>query len=122
MMSNPNTSHGADMSQSPTIGRILAYRLKQSDVDAINRRRTMSRDHSGNGMSAGDVVPLIACAIWPEEYATGARLMDHAEGTVYDGPVGINGQAFLDGNDSLWVTSAPQHSTLDGCWFWPPKV
>lgn len=34
---------------------------------------------------------------------------------------GVNGQAFLDGNDTLWVTSAPQGDG-NGFWDWPEVV
>lgn len=33
---------------------------------------------------------------------------------------GINGQVFLDGNDTLWVTSADE-GTEPGQWSWPVK-
>ena len=34
---------------------------------------------------------------------------------------GVNGQVFLDGNDSLWVTSAKE-GTTPGTWCWPERV
>ena len=37
------------------------------------------------------------------------------------GVPGVNGQAFLDGNDVLWVTSA-REGTEPGQWSWPPRV
>lgn len=119
---------------SPTIGRIVHYRLSAKDAENINRRRddfksgrgkswvAGAQAHVGNFAGEGDVLPLIVTAVWPTEYASLAYLAHHEPGTTYDGPEGVNGQVLLDGNDSLWVTSAPQHATLTGCWSWPPRT
>lgn len=86
----------------PTIGRIVHYTLSQQDAATINRRRldanvhmlehTQNPDgsqiHVGNGVSEGDVYPLVITRAWgsaPES--------------------SVNGQVLLDGNDTLWVTS-----------------
>lgn len=122
---------------SPTIGRIVHYRLTADDAERISRRRTTpssiaerikaavwplgAQAHIGNQVREGEVVPLVITQVWPEEYAGNARLAHHPEGTTYEGAAGVNGQALLDGSDSFWVTSAPQHSTLTGGWFWPPR-
>lgn len=104
----------------PTIGRIVHYRLTANDAETILARRAATRGQSiGNTPHEGQVVPLIITAVWPEEYAGNARLGHHEEGTKYDGPEGVNGQVLLDGNDSLWVTSIPQHEELTGCWLSP---
>jgi hypothetical protein len=123
--------------QTPSIGRIVHYRLSAADAEAVNRRRT-TRDsivsriadgkwplgaqaHSGNSVHEGQVLPLVITQVWPEEYTGSARLAHHLEGTNYDSAFGVNGQVLLDGNDSLWVTSAPEHASLNGCWCWPPR-
>ncbi len=82
---------------------ILRYVLTADDVTAINRRRvdpatltrydsTIGEDvpnlpgyvvHVGSEVSEGDIVPLIVTKV-------------NDDNTV-------NGQAILDGNDSLWV-------------------
>lgn len=92
----------------PTIGRIVHYTLSESDAEAINRRRddriayqanpyndervskkpTGFQVHHGNKAHEGDVLPMIIVRVW---------------GTQPDSAV--NGQVFLDGNDTLWVTS-----------------
>lgn len=84
----------------PTPGRIVAYKLTQFDADAINKRRTDlhtsdlaqqdtgAQCHIGNGVTAGDVYPLVITRVWS---------------TMPGGAV--NGQVLLDGNDTLWVTS-----------------
>lgn len=98
----------------PSIGRIVHYALSAADVEAVTRRRDDYRNvgpewpagaqaHVGNQPSAGVLVPMIITAVFPNEYP--------------DGP-GVNGQALLDGNDSLWVTSAREGSS-HGQWSWP---
>ena len=118
----------------PTTGRIVFYTLTDVDATEINRRRTNNRDivarththvesqghnpcifgwpagaqaHIGNSASAGDVVPLVVVRVWPDEYGPGVP--------------GVNGQAILDGNDVLWITSAKE-GTEPGTWAWPPRV
>ncbi len=116
------------MSQQPTVGRIVLYRLTVDQAKAMNERREhaqLNREkmraekpgfqaHIGNYCAGGvgedvrtaDVVPLLIVKVWPNEYG--------------DKP-GVNGQAFLDGNDTLWVTSAKEGEGA-GEWFWPPRV
>ena len=109
--------------QTPSIGRIVHYRLSKQDEEAIARRRTTSSSiaeripqgkwpvgaqaHVGNPAIAGATVPLIISAVWPDEYG--------------EGKPGVNGQAILDGSDQLWVTSAAE-GTEPGTWSWPPRA
>ncbi|WP_434315849.1 hypothetical protein [Leifsonia sp. P73] len=97
----------------PTIGRLVHYTLSEADAEQINRRRddaerwrlaqrkrtldgeaaevTGSQKHIGNRAEAGQVYPMLIVRTWgstPESV--------------------VNGQVFLDGNDSLWVTSVGQ--------------
>ena len=123
----------------PTIGRIVLFRLTAEQAEQVNRRRTSpgsiaerisdeswrhwpegAQAQIGNSVAEGTVVPMIITAVWPDEFQGGAHLFTH-DAPVYQSTFGVNGQAFLDGTDSLWVTSAPQHETLTGCWFWPPR-
>lgn len=107
-----------------TIGRTVHYRLSENDVTQINRRRTNgssirermqatpptwpegAQAHIGNTASAGDVVPLVVVRVWPNEFGEGIP--------------GVNGQALLDGNDALWITSAKEGAD-PGTWAWPPR-
>ncbi len=103
------------MSTKVSVGRIVHYRLTSEDAEAINRRREHAKAnlekmreekpgfqaHIGNRVSRGEIVPLQVTNVW--------------EGNR------VNGQATLDGNDSLWVTSADQ-GVLNGQWFWPERV
>jgi hypothetical protein len=124
----------------PSIGRIVHFRLSAEQAEQINRRRVSSglagvldangtrlwpdgaQRHVGNYVAEGSVVPLIVTQVWPKEYSGNAYLSFHEVGSKYESEFGVNGQAILDGSDSLWVLSAPQHSTLPGCWFWPPRA
>ena len=108
-----------------TSGRIVLYTLSHQDADAINRRRTNgssiaqrmtqspptwpegAQAHLGNHASVGEVVPLIVVRVWP-----------HAFGVEMPG---VNGQALLDGTDTLWITSAKE-GTEPGTWAWPARV
>lgn len=101
----------------PTIGRIVHYRLTEEEARATNARRhdaflkreDMQRDrpgfqaHVGNSVAADEVVPMTIVRV---ELADTHR---------------ISGQAALDGNDSLWVTNAKEGDE-PGDWFWPPRV
>lgn len=129
--------------QKPSIARIVHFRLSAEQADAINRRRTSSgsiadrleaekwprgaQAHVGNSVHEGQVLPLVVTQVWPTEYEGNAYLSHHSAIAlggavpVYESAFGVNGQVLLDGTDSFWVTSAPQHSTLTGCWFWPPR-
>jgi len=96
----------------PSVGRIVHYKLSASDAEATNRRRVPGAGHAdpwpagaqahvGNSVGAGNIVPLLITTVWT--------------------PTTVNGQAFLDGNDSLWVTSAVE-GDQDGQWSWPARV
>lgn len=97
----------------PTIGRTVLYRLNASDAERINearqeaRRRFVDLDvamqrHDGQHEErTGQVVSVVVTRVWNDTM--------------------INGQAFLDGNDSLWVTSVEQGDG-HGQWSWPPRA
>jgi hypothetical protein len=77
-------------------GRIVHYTLSEADEERINARRDAD-PQSGNRVKAGDVVPAIVVRVWADR---------------------INGQAFLDGADTLWLTSRAE-GTTPGTWAWP---
>ena len=106
------------MPQTPTpvtVGRLVLYKLTKEDVEAINRRRTApnsiaerlenetwpigAQAHIGNEVAEGDLLPTLVVKVW--------------EGNS------INAQVFLDGNDTLWVTSVQQGGET-GQWDWMP--
>lgn len=98
-----------------TVGRLVLYRLSEQDVEAIKRRRTNAKSisdrleggswpegaqaHIGNDPQVGDLLPTIVVKVWENNM--------------------FNGQVFLDGNDTLWVTSVVQGSE-PGQWDWMP--
>lgn len=101
----------------PSIGRTVHYRLTKDQCEQIRkRRRDAARKaagqaesgyvvHTGNDSDPGDVVPLVIVRTWggPDEL--------------------VNGQAMLDGNDTLWVTSARYSEAGDnGAWSWPERT
>ena len=108
------------MEQQPSVGRIVHYKLTMDDANAINKRRSEfvggrtlnepwnkgAQAHVGNFSQMGDDVPAIIIRVWPNEYG--------------DKP-GINAQVFLDGNDSLWITSK-EEGDKNGQWHWPERV
>ena len=103
--------------QIPSIGRIVHYRLSADDATQINRRRTSgvsiatrmktfaqsaqggpevvygwpegAQAHIGNVVAEGDTFPMLITKVWGDNPSSA-----------------VNGQAYLDGNDVLWVTSA----------------
>lgn len=99
----------------PSVGRIVHYVLREVDVERIMRRRrdfeNHRRDddykdrgymaHFGNDVRAGDVLPAIIVRAWGEHT--------------------VNAQVYLDGTDTLWMTSIPEGEG-PGTWSWPPRV
>lgn len=111
----------------PSVGRIVHYILSADDATAINRRRTTrssiaeriemlvrttsdykltgwpigAQAHIGNEAHEGDVVAMLIVRVWSD--------------------VTVNGQAFLDGNDVLWVGSSTE-GTEPRNWKWPEKI
>jgi hypothetical protein len=102
-----------------TVGRIVHYVLTVANANEINRRRVPgvgygdnwpvgAQAHVGNVVGNGEHVPMIIVATWPGEFPDGS---------------GINGQAFLDGNDSLWVASVRYSEEKEpGTWHWIEKA
>lgn len=92
----------------PSVGRIVQYVLSQDDAERINDRRVRGLGY-GNTEPAGDVRPLIVVRVWPDEFGPGIP--------------GVNGQALLDGNDQLWITSAKEDAAgSPGTWHWPERA
>lgn len=101
----------------PTIGRIVHYRLSQSDVERIGeRRRSMNRlmppaqreinpgfMARGNIVVEGTVVAMIIVAVWGDQ-------PDSA----------VNGRCLLDGTDDHWATSV-YAGEGPGTWSWPAR-
>ena len=100
-----------------TSGRIVHYVTSEQDEEQVNRRRTDphtiiqrmengswhegAQAHIGNPASYMDHLPMVITRVW--DYYSGV----------------INGQVFLDGNDTLWVTSVPySEGKLPRTWHW----
>lgn len=109
------------MTQTPSIGRTVHYTLSEQDAAGINKRRKDAQNlnaagvtlasqglgpqiHTGNAVKEGDVFPMVITRVWGDQPESA-----------------VNGQVFLDGNDTLWATSV---SVGEGPWrfAWPPRV
>lgn len=89
----------------PSIGRIVHYTLTETDAIVIHPRRVGGATH-GNEVTAGQVFPMMITRLWtynPDETSV------------------VQGQVFLDGDDSLWVTSVKQGDG-EGQWHKPPMT
>lgn len=85
-------------------GEIVSYKLTQNQASAINHRRGL-HPSSGNSVRPGDTVPVVVVRVWPENR--------------------INGQAILDGEDNIWVTSATYAADgvhLPGTWLYAEEI
>lgn len=82
----------------PSVGRIVHYRLAEHDLSLINgpQQPGLSR----NSHSVGQVIPFLICNTWSDSPTEDAA---------------VNGQGFVDGNFSIWLTSRHQ-GTEPGQW------
>lgn len=99
----------------PSVGRIVHYRLTEHDANDINRRRkdfhtsgsaqdrTGFVGHVGNQAAEGDLFPAVIVRVWDESTVT------------------CNLQVLLDGTDNYWATSRAE-GTETGRWSWPERV
>lgn len=110
------------MAQTPSIGRIVHYKLSEQDATQINKRRsdfakTLRESHKegkpldsgyvahiGNNAEAGQVFPAMIVRVW---------------GSTPESVVQL--QVFLDGADTLWACSVAQGDG-ERQYIWPPRV
>lgn len=109
------------MSQVPSIGRIVHYKISEQDAAQINKRRKDAHNlngagvtlasqglgpqiHIGNDVTAGDIYPALVVRRWSDVPTSVIQL-----------------QVFLDGNDTFWATSVPEGDG-ERQWSWPPRV
>jgi hypothetical protein len=95
-------------------GRIVNFVISDIIAGEINRKRAASLrsvvnvtipTHIGNLTKEGDIFPMMVIKVWN----------DFGE---------INGQVFLDGNDTYWAQSiiySHQDEPLPGTWHWIEK-
>jgi hypothetical protein len=90
--------------QARMVGEIVRYMLTAQNAADINRRREhrgspiLGQAHVGNLVSEGDIFPMMVVRVWGSDKDQAAA----------------NGQVFLDGSDTLWVTSV-MPGTEPGC-------
>jgi hypothetical protein len=90
----------------PTVGRIVHYTLTENDAAAIKKARADAGyvAQHGNAPHEGDVLPMLI--VRPSGSPDGSS---------------VNGQVFLDGNDTFWATSLTEGEG-PGHWSVPPRV
>lgn len=88
------------------IGRIVHYVLSERDVQrAYKTRNETGSPSEGNAIEVGHTYPMMIVHV-PKD--------DEAE---------VNGQVFLDGNDSIWVTSRRySQGGEQATWHWHDDV
>jgi hypothetical protein len=93
------------MSQIPSIGRIVHYTISSIDASNIKRQRGMAgtATQGGNEITAGQVYPMLIVRVWSDEPTA---------------DVAVQGQVFLDGNDTYWATSRSVGEG-EGRYSWP---
>lgn len=79
----------------PKRGDVVLYRLTATDVQQVTAARTVFAHKKGTTPAIGDDVAAIITRAWSGR--------------------AINAQAFMDGNDSLWVTSIIEGTAI-GQW------
>ena len=96
----------------PTPGRIVNVVMSEDLARRANRGRTEAghATKTGNTVREGDVLPMIIVKVWND--TPDAML---------------NGQIFLDGNDTLWASSINHNDSAaasrePGTWEWPDIV
>lgn len=105
----PTQDDTAESAPPVSICRWVVYRLSGNDSQRIEARRVLARRRTkftdgwpkANDTYAGQQYPLLV-------------VVAHQDGSV-------NGRAFLDGEDDLWVTSVKQ-GDAEGQWDWPERV
>lgn len=93
------------MESTLAMGRIVHYRLTESDAEQIDRERVTFQhaavpDLHWNYAEAGEVYPAMVVRAFGDTHA--------------------NLQVMLDGNDTFWATSRPE-GTEPGTWAWPER-
>jgi hypothetical protein len=83
----------------PSVGRIVHITLSDNCAANITRERLnqTNNDH-GNPVAGGQIFPMIITKVWNDNM--------------------VQGQIFLDGNDTYWASSVEQ-GTGSGQWYSP---
>lgn len=120
----------------PTVGRIVLYKLSEQNAGEINRRRTTGKSIAerlkwGSAGRHAEAIPANtedgSLRAWPA--GAQAHIGNNAEaGQVYPMVIcriwgstpesAVNGQVLLDGNDTFWATSTTCGDG-EGQWQWP---
>ena len=91
------------MTQTPSIGRSVHYKLSTYDADSINAKR-LKDGTPGNHACAGQVYPAVIVRTWGSQTGASVQL-----------------QVLLDGPDTYWATSRVE-GDAEGQWNWPLRL
>lgn len=87
----------------PRRGQMVLYSLSASDVSEIGRVKE-ARGGQSNSCREGDVIPFLIVQPWSHEL-------------LIPVDASINGQGFIDGDFTIWLTSRHQSDEpAPGCW------
>lgn len=87
----------------PTIGRIVIYKLSEGDAAEIGHHRSQDFGAAGNHVRAGEEYPAVVVRTFGSDMGTS------------------NLKVMLDGNDDYWATSRIEGNDT-GMWHWPARV
>jgi hypothetical protein len=93
---------------SPSIGRIVLYKLSAGDVANINNVR-LAHNLMGATLAGGEVVPAVIVKTWNDPAVPAHPY------------TAVNLRLFVDGEDTPWVTSRHrgQAEFSEGSYAWP---
>lgn len=113
----PGIAGGIMRAPRPAIGRIVHYTVTGDQARQINNRRAHADAHrSAHKAAANGTVVHVGSSV-----SEGRRFPMIITAVHGDDPHSlVNGQVFLDGNDSLWVTSVAR-GTQPGNYDWPQR-
>lgn len=114
----------------PRLGQMVLYTLSDSDARQVLERRLYAgrSARSGNEVREGDTYPAMIVRDWANSIPETRQ--KYRDGEITDGAgrvitleemvdnASVNLQVFLDGDDTLWVTSRSKFNPeLHGRWF-----
>lgn len=105
----------------PTIGRIVHYRINESDARTINKRRADFEKARRHNLIGGDILTPKDPG-WQAHVGNDVREGDYYPAIVVRtfGGTAANLKVLLDGNDDYWATSRAEGEG-PGSWAWPPR-
>lgn len=109
------------MTQQPTIGRIVHYKLSSKDAESVNQRREDAANYRANPYNPPRVAKKPTGFVVHVGYQVeeGQVLPAMVVGTPESGNADLS--VYLNGTDTLWSPEASE-GDAPGCWSWPPRA